>query len=229
MNGFRFLYVLIAPRPRYPWLAHLFVLAPLLIAMTFILFEVGWWGEPVRLFFAPLATSYPRLTDVMRLLTHVGNPLVYAVYLFLFLRALIQRRYQELFFTLRCLLFSILFLCVIMQIMKYGLGMPRPDVPWPPQPLAFVNAYASFPSGHTTTVIAAAVPLALWFRNRTLSCGLALLIALMGISRVWLGQHHPVDILGGMVLGSLAARFIAGDPATPAEKSMKKRPERVNT
>lgn len=51
----------------------------------------------------------------------------------------------------------------------------------------------------------------------------------MGISRVWLGQHHPVDILGGMVLGSLAARFIAGDPATPAEKSMKKRPERANT
>lgn len=159
MNGFRFLYVLIAPRPRYPWLAHLLVLAPLLIAMTFILFEVGWWGEPVRLFFAPLATSYPRLTDVMRLLTHVGNPLVYAVYLFLFLRALIQRRYQELLFTLRCLLFSVLFLCVIMQIMKYGLGMPRPDVPWPPQPLAFVNAYASFPSGHTTTVIQ---PPSLW-------------------------------------------------------------------
>ena len=26
----------------------------------------------------------------------------------------------------------------------------------------------------------------------------------MGFSRVWLGQHHPIDIVGGMLLGSIA-------------------------
>ena len=31
----------------------------------------------------------------------------------------------------------------------------------------------------------------------------------MGFSRVWLGQHHPIDIVGGMLLGSIAARCIA--------------------
>ena len=95
------------------------------------------------------------------------------------------------------------------QIMKYGLGMPRPGFPWPPYPLGFINQYASFPSGHTATIITAAVPLALWFRNRPFSLFLSAVIALMGFSRVWLGQHHPIDIVGGMLLGSIAARCIA--------------------
>ena len=38
---------------------------------------------------------------------------------------------------------------------------------------------------------------------------LSAVIALMGFSRVWLGQHHPIDIVGGMLLGSIAARCIA--------------------
>ena len=217
MTGVRFLYLMIAPSPRYSWSTHMLLLAPLLLVMLFILLGVGWWGEPVRHFFATLATSYPSFTEVMRILTHVGNPLVYSVYLILLLRAIVQKRHQELFFALRCLLFSVLSLCVIMQVMKYGLGMPRPGVPWPPQPLALIDSYASFPSGHTATIVASAVPLALWFRHRSFSWAVALLIALMGISRMWLGQHHPVDIIGGMVLGSFAARFIACEQETIAE------------
>ncbi len=209
MAGVRFLYLMIAPSSRYPWSTHMLLLAPLLMVMVFILLCVGWWGEPVRHFFATLSTWYPNLTEVMHILTHMGNPLVYSVYLIILLRAIVQKRHRELFFALRCLLFSVLFLCVVMQMLKYGLGMPRPGIPWPPQPLALVDSYASFPSGHTATIIAAAVPLALWFRRRSFSWAAALLIALMGISRMWLGQHHPIDILGGIVLGSLAARFIA--------------------
>ena len=48
-----------------------------------------------------------------------------------------------------------------------------------------------------------------WFRNRPFSLFLSVVIALMGFSRVWLGQHHPIDIVGGMLLGSIAARCIA--------------------
>ena len=226
MTGVRFLYLMIAPSFRYPWFMHMLLLAPLLIIMVFILVCVGWWGEPVRYFFATLATSYPNITEAMRILTHMGNPLVYAVYSILLLRAFIQKRYQESFFALRCLVFSVLFLCLIMQIIKYGIGMPRPGVPWPPQPWTFVDAYAAFPSGHTATIIAAAVPLALWFRSRPLSWALALLIAVMGISRIWLGQHHPVDIAGGIVLGSLAARFIFSERPVSAEKNSEEQQRR---
>ena len=145
----------------------------------------------------------------MSVVTHIGNPLIYVFYLVLLLVALTKRDWRETMFVLRCVLFSAFFLCFVMQIMKYGLGMPRPEFPWPPYPLGFINQYASFPSGHTATIITVAVPLALWFRNRPFSLFLSVVIALMGFSRVWLGQHHPIDIVGGMLLGSIAARCIA--------------------
>lgn len=176
---------------------------------AFVILCLGWWGEPVRQFFSPLATADIHITRFMSVVTHIGNPLIYVFYLVLLLVALTKRDWRETMFVLRCVLFSAFFLCFVMQIMKYGLGMPRPGFPWPPYPLGFINQYASFPSGHTATIITAAVPLALWFRNRPFSLFLSAVIALMGFSRVWLGQHHPIDIVGGMLLGSIAARCIA--------------------
>lgn len=165
---------------------------------AFVILCLGWWGEPVRQFFSPLATADIHITRFMSVVTHIGNPLIYVFYLVLLLVALTKRDWRETVFVLRCVLFSMFFLCFVMQIMKYGLGMPRPGFPWPPYPLGFINQYASFPSGHTATIITAAVPLALWFRNRPFSLFLSAVIALMGFSRVWLGQHHPIDIVGGM-------------------------------
>lgn len=76
-------------------------------------------------------------------------------------------------------------------------------------PFGLYQSICFVPFRHTATIITAAVPLALWFRNRPFSLFLSAVIALMGFSRVWLGQHHPIDIVGGMLLGSIAARCIA--------------------
>ena len=176
--------ILLAPSPDYRWGEHLCLLAPLGAIMAFVILCLGWWGEPVRQFFSPLATADIHITRFMSVVTHIGNPLIYVFYLVLLLVALTKRDWRETVFVLRCVLFSMFFLC-------------------------FVNQYASFPSGHTATIITAAVPLALWFRNRPFSLFLSAVIALMGFSRVWLGQHHPIDIVGGMLLGSIAARCIA--------------------
>ncbi len=200
---------LLVPAPHYRWKEHLCLLAPLGVILASIVVCLGWWGEPVRQFFSPLAASDIRITRFMNMLTHTGNPFLYMCYLGLLLVALIKRCRQEMLLALRCVFFSIFFLCFVMQVMKYGLGMPRPGFSWPPYPLGFINQYASFPSGHTATIITAAVPLALWFRNRSFSLFISVLIALMGFSRIWLGQHHPIDIAGGMLLGSIAARCIA--------------------
>ena len=40
--------------------------------------------------------------------------------------------------------------------------------------------------------------------RRTLQVGLALLILVMGASRVYLGVHWPSDVIGGYLLGGLA-------------------------
>ena len=162
---------LLAPSPDYRWGEHLCLLAPLGAIMAFVILCLGWWGEPVRQFFSPLATADIHITRFMSIVTHIGNPLIYLFYIVLLLVALTKRDWRETVFVLRCVLFSMFFLCFVMQIMKYGLGMPRPGFPWPPYPLGFINQYASFPSGHTATIITAAVPLALWFRNRPFPLG----------------------------------------------------------
>ena len=59
----------------------------------------------------------------------------------------------------------------------------------------------SFPSGHTTCASAAYSSLAVGFRKRWLSVVCAILITLVGVSRLYLCVHWPLDVFGGLVLG----------------------------
>ena len=61
----------------------------------------------------------------------------------------------------------------------------------------------SFPSGHTTAAFASMVPLFILGRKNV--SWLALVFAVsMGISRIYLGVHYASDVLGGIIVGSLA-------------------------
>jgi undecaprenyl-diphosphatase len=75
---------------------------------------------------------------------------------------------------------------------------------------------ASFPSGHVAASIAVYGGLALllasryknpWLRGIVWALALALPIA-VGISRMYRGMHHPLDVLGGVAMG-LGALLIA--------------------
>lgn len=66
----------------------------------------------------------------------------------------------------------------------------------------------AFPSGHTTVATVASL-LGAWAlaqrwpdRRRALLVGAAAVAATVGWSRMWLGVHWPVDVLGGWVFGS---------------------------
>jgi undecaprenyl-diphosphatase len=72
-----------------------------------------------------------------------------------------------------------------------------------PEPLVRTPHDASFPSGHAATSFAAATILSLaWPR---LAPVLFLLAAAVAFSRVYVGVHYPLDIVGGVVLGVLVA------------------------
>lgn len=198
----------------YPWRVHVFMLLPLTAATLFTALAFGWWGEPVRVAFAVLRTEYPSVTLALHLVTDFGNPLLYCGYVVLLAQAAHARDMGRLRDIACFAAISLLVLCVILQIVKYGLGIPRPGFPWPPQPWISHN-YASFPSGHTANVIVSAIPLAIWIRGVRFRLLLSLLVACMGISRVWLGVHHPADIAGSIVFGSLAAWCVMRCAALP--------------
>lgn len=71
------------------------------------------------------------------------------------------------------------------------------------------SSMRSFPSGHTTSAVAALVPVFLFCNKKT--SWLALVAAvLMGASRNYVMVHYPSDVLGGIIVGLIAgiAAFI---------------------
>lgn len=63
----------------------------------------------------------------------------------------------------------------------------------------------SFPSGHTTTAFVIASVLMLGLRSGGLALAAVLLALLVGFSRVAVGAHWPIDILGGILCGWASA------------------------
>jgi membrane-associated phospholipid phosphatase len=101
---------------------------------------------------------------------------------------------------------------ILSQIVKHLVGRARPKLLDTLGPHHFdlfsVKAVlASFPSGHTTTVFAAAAALGLLSPRRAL---VFFVLALpVAASRLIVGAHYPSDVLGGVFLGLGSALAVA--------------------
>jgi undecaprenyl-diphosphatase len=86
------------------------------------------------------------------------------------------------------------------RVVKPLLHRPRPFVDSPREAVIGGRPHdSSFPSGHTTNAFAAAYVLAaLAAEPAVVWWGLA---AAIGYSRVYLGVHYPLDVLGGALIG----------------------------
>ena len=88
-----------------------------------------------------------------------------------------------------------------------------------PDPLVHVPTDHSFPSGHTATSFAAALVLARAVPRRAWL--FYVLAAAIGFSRIYVGVHYPLDVLGGALVGLLVAtallRLAGGLRRSPPE------------
>jgi len=88
--------------------------------------------------------------------------------------------------------------------LKAVFDRPRPPVRYPePETLLKTAHDGSFPSGHAATSFAAATIMSFAFPR--LAPFLFVLAALVAWSRVYVGVHYPLDIIGGAILGVLVA------------------------
>jgi membrane-associated phospholipid phosphatase len=96
-------------------------------------------------------------------------------------------------------------------VIKRLIGRARPyvgshDDPFAYMPFIWKPEYASMPSGHATTALAAAIAIgAVWPRLRVVAWIYALVIM---ASRILIFVHHPSDVLGGAVVGVVGALMV---------------------
>ncbi|KPB06716.1 hypothetical protein AAV98_01485 [Bacillus sp. CHD6a] len=78
--------------------------------------------------------------------------------------------------------------------------------------------FYSFPSGHSMNSMAFYGAIAclcyilinkIWLKNTLMICFL-FLISLIGLSRIYLGVHYPLDVLGGFFMGASWLLFLLG-------------------
>ena len=95
-------------------------------------------------------------------------------------------------------------------ILKDWVARPRPSrVPELEGVLHLVNGYKSgrygFVSSHAANTMACGLVFSLIWRKKITTCGLMLWVAANCYSRMYLGVHYPLDILGGLIVGALVA------------------------
>ena len=149
------------------------------------------WGNPLFDWFFVL------LTDIHR------SPIFWMFVLIAAIWWLQRARWRAAKFLFAILLAVSISDSFSFRVLKQNIDRPRPpDSGIVVQPRTDRYAGTSFPSNHAANVSAAAfilacaMPAATWF--------FVLIAILMSYSRVYVGVHYPLDVLGGACVGCLS-------------------------
>jgi len=148
--------------------------------------------------------SNPVCDQLFRVVTDLGDHSVYFLVIAVLFWVVDRRRAAILFLLLLASGFSNTFI-------KLWVHTPRPDPGLvrildmrPYEPLS-----GSFPSGHAQGALVFWGYLSLWMGQAWFTLLAALMVSLVSFSRLYLGVHFPVDILGGLSIGAIVLLFIS--------------------
>jgi len=138
-------------------------------------------------------SKYPWIADLALFLSY---PFAYGILILLFVWAVF-------FESRKMLTFSLLFLSIIStwflsSILKLIFHTPRPFVELGLVPL-YIEKSFSFPSSHSA--IFASTAFVLFFMNKKLGIVFMVIALLVGLSRIVIGVHYPIDVVGGFCFG----------------------------
>ncbi|MBT8762547.1 phosphatase PAP2 family protein [Desulfohalobiaceae bacterium Ax17] len=177
-------------------------------AIVFCLYFFLGSEEKIYLFFTAFRPEHPGLTTFFTLLTDWGNAFFYVVYSTLLIRGLVKKEKSLILLCGYYILFQLVISFFVVRVLKISIGRPRPGMGDQFHPFSIQNKFNSLPSGHTAEIFGAILPLALWRRKNIICLVLGCFGTLLAFSRVYLGEHHPSDLILGYFLGSLSGFLI---------------------
>ncbi len=127
----------------------------------------------------------------------------YIIIVFLFVGSIFLAKKK--FLTSSTFFISIFFAWFCSQTLKFIIHMDRPFLVLDIIPLHYASGY-SFPSIHSA--IFASIATSMFFINKKLGIFLGFLALAIGLSRIVIGVHYPVDVLFGFLIGA-ASGFLA--------------------
>jgi undecaprenyl-diphosphatase len=207
-----------------------FLLLGLLLVAAITLFIFGWLAEEVlegdtkqfdtfvRTAVHQLAT--PGLTRLMQAFSFLGSV---AAVTTMCLVAICVSLYFRRARTAALLAITMLGVAVLDVALKHAFHRPRPTAFFGPTPSSY-----SFPSGHAFGALCfygvLAAILAALVRRRVMKFFLwmaaALLIGMIGFSRIYLGVHYPSDVIAGYLAGAVwVAAVLSLDKILAAQRN----------